>query len=59
MGPYTLVDLHVQVHSRMSITAAQEVAKRVKWVVQSTHPDVSEVASIAPWHIVPRLSIAP
>ena len=46
----TLVDLHVQVHARMSISAAQQVAKRVQWIVKSSHPDVSEVLV----HVTPK-----
>ncbi|ETV92677.1 hypothetical protein H310_13117 [Aphanomyces invadans] len=43
MGPYTLVDLRVNVHGRTSVSAAQQVAARVKAEVLKRVPDVSEV----------------
>merc|ERR1712166_17508 len=43
MGPYTLVDLHMVVHSRMSITAAGHAALRLRKHVSETMPEVNEV----------------
>ncbi|ETV81519.1 hypothetical protein H257_06015 [Aphanomyces astaci] len=43
MGPYTLVDLRVNVHGRTSVSAAQQLAARVKAEVLRRVPDVSEV----------------
>ena len=40
MGPYTLVDLHMVVHSRMSITAAGHAALRLRKHVSETMPEV-------------------
>ncbi|CAK4070948.1 unnamed protein product [Aphanomyces euteiches] len=43
MGPYTLVDLRINVHGRTSVSAAQQVAARVQAQVLRQVPDVSEV----------------
>ncbi|KDO27188.1 hypothetical protein SPRG_07437 [Saprolegnia parasitica CBS 223.65] len=43
MGPYTLVDLRANVHARTSVSAAQQVAARVKSEILRELPDVSEV----------------
>ncbi|KAF0695457.1 Aste57867_13745 [Aphanomyces stellatus] len=43
MGPYTMVDLRINVHGRTSVSAAQQVAARVKAEVLRQVPDVSEV----------------
>ncbi|OQR82701.1 Cation Diffusion Facilitator (CDF) Family [Achlya hypogyna] len=43
MGPYTMVDLRANVHPRTSVSAAQQVAARVKAEILRQLPDVSEV----------------
>lgn len=43
MGPYTLVDLHVHVHARTSISMAQQIAARVRSHILREMSDVSEV----------------
>ncbi|OQS07638.1 Cation Diffusion Facilitator (CDF) Family [Thraustotheca clavata] len=43
MGPYTLVDLRAYVHARTSVSAAQQVAARVKSKILKQMPEVSEV----------------
>ena len=43
MGPYSLVDLRIHVHERTSISAAQQIANRVKHEILQHVPDVSDV----------------
>ena len=43
MGPHLLVDLHIQVDSMMSISAAHQVAERVRLEILEKLPAVNEV----------------
>jgi len=43
MGPHLLVDLHIQVDSMMSISAAHQVAERVRLTILKKLPAVNEV----------------
>ena len=43
MGPHLLVDLHIQVESMMSISAAHQVAERVRLTILNKLPAVNEV----------------
>jgi len=43
MGPYILVDLHIEVNSRMSVSAAHQVAERVRRDVLDNIPTVNEI----------------
>ena len=43
MGPHLLVDLHIQVDSMMSISAAHQVAERVRLGILEKLPAVNEV----------------
>eukprot|EP00656_Telonema_subtile_P016339 TRINITY_DN18620_c0_g1_i1.p1 TRINITY_DN18620_c0_g1~~TRINITY_DN18620_c0_g1_i1.p1 ORF type:complete len:450 (+),score=84.57 TRINITY_DN18620_c0_g1_i1:67-1416(+) len=43
MGPYTLVDLHMVVNSRLSVTAAGQAAARLRRHVRKEIPEVNEV----------------
>ena len=43
MGPHLLVDLHIQVDSMMSISAAHQVAERVRLKILEKLPAVNEV----------------
>lgn len=43
MGPYTLVDLHMVVNSRLSVTAAGQAAARLRRHVTKEIPEVNEV----------------
>lgn len=42
MGPYTLVDLHMVVNSRLSVTAAGQASARLRKQVMDEMPEVSE-----------------
>lgn len=42
MGPYTIMDLRVSVAPKMSVSAAQQVARRVRRAVRAALPHVSE-----------------
>lgn len=43
MGPYILVDMHVEVDSMMSVSAAHQVAERVRFSILNNIPAVNEV----------------
>ena len=43
MGPHLLVDLHIEVDSMMSISAAHQVAERVRLRILEKIPAVNEV----------------
>ncbi len=43
MGPHLLVDLHIQVNNMMSISAAHQVAERVRLTILNKIPAVNEV----------------
>ena len=43
MGPHLLVDLHLEVNCMMSVSAAHQVAERVRWHILETMPAVNEV----------------
>lgn len=43
MGPYLLIDLHIQVDSKLSVSAAHQIAERVRLSVLNETPHVNEV----------------
>ena len=43
MGPHLLVDLHLEVDCMMTVSAAHQVAERVRWHILETMPSVNEV----------------
>ena len=43
MGSYVLVDLHVQVDARLSVSAAHQIGERVRMVLLEQNPQVNEV----------------
>jgi divalent metal cation (Fe/Co/Zn/Cd) transporter len=43
MGPYTLVDLSIHVHQRTTVSAAQQITKRVRRAIKAGVPGVTEV----------------
>ncbi|CAM9792277.1 unnamed protein product, partial [Chrysoparadoxa australica] len=43
MGSQTLVDLTIQTEGTISVSAAEEVAQRVRWVILTEMPSVSDV----------------
>jgi cation diffusion facilitator family transporter len=43
MGPNLLVDLHIEVDRLMTVSAAHQVAERVRWGVLNEIPEVNEV----------------
>jgi len=43
MGPYVMMDVIIVVHHRMSVSAAHQVAERVRLSIMQQHPGVSEV----------------
>ncbi len=43
MGPHLLVDLHLEVNCAMSVSAAHQVAERVRWHILEALPAVNEV----------------
>jgi len=43
MGPYSVIDLHVQVNPMMSVSAAYQLGERVRKAILSHEPEISEV----------------
>ena len=43
MGSYVLVDLHVQVDSRLSVSAGHQIGERVRTILLEQNPQVNEV----------------
>ena len=43
MGSYILVDLHVQVNSKLSVSAAHQIGERVRLTLLEQNPQVNEV----------------
>ena len=43
MGPHLLVDLHLEVDCMMTVSAAHQVAERVRWHILETMPSGNEV----------------
>ncbi len=43
MGPNLLVDLHIEVDRLMTVSAAHQVAERVRWGILNEIPEVNEV----------------
>ncbi len=43
MGPYMLVDLHIQVNAKTSVSVAHQVAERVRMTILHAHSSVNEV----------------
>lgn len=43
MGPYYLVDMHVQVPSKMSVSVAHQISERVEKTILNHFPEVNEV----------------
>ncbi|MBF0280452.1 MAG: cation diffusion facilitator family transporter [SAR324 cluster bacterium] len=43
MGSYSLVDLHVQVNARLSVSAAHQIGERVRMALLEQNPQINEV----------------